>query len=87
VRQPGAPPACDICGSTDRVGAVVHRQMVAPYVRDTCRTCSRQSALRYYREGGTPIYYRRPAGEAPPPTPGDTAPSSGLDVGPTSREW
>lgn len=81
---------CDICGSTDRVGAVVHRQMVAhmPYVQDTCRSCSRKNALRYYREGGEPIYARRSGDTdtAPEPTTDET-PRGGLDPGLTSREW
>lgn len=85
MRQPGAPPACDMCGSTVRVGAVVHRQMVPPNVKDTCALCSKRNALAYYRNGGAPIYARRAtdseteAGQAPA--------SGGLDVGPTSRKW
>lgn len=94
MRQPGAPPACDMCGSTRDVGAVVHRAMVAhvPYVKDTCRTCSRKNAVRYYREGGAPIYARRGNEENTAPAASDTGTtprptSGGQDVGPTSREW
>jgi hypothetical protein len=59
MRQPGAPPSCDVCGtSVGNVGEVVHRQMVAhiPYVRDACDACAKRLALSYYRGGGEVIY-------------------------------
>jgi len=61
MRQPGAPPACDICGSTKDVNEVIHRQMVEdrPYVRDLCSKCSAAVARAYYRNGGAPIYCGR----------------------------
>lgn len=81
---------CDQCGSTDRVGRVIHRQMVAdrPYIQDTCARCSKANALAYYRNGGAIIYARRAkdADAAPEPTTDET-PRGGLDPGMTSREW
>jgi hypothetical protein len=54
MRQPGAPPSCDLCGWTTNVGQVKHREMVAntPYVRDLCSRCAKTAALVYYSRGG-----------------------------------